>query len=459
MSICADCTLFSAVHACSFPCNKCMPHTSRPMHTERPTSLDSRSERIFANAESLNNRVLQVGDYVQFGELLYRVQDEWLSFVSGANSRVWQDLGLYDDRHKIAAEFYGKDSDPSGDWPTYDIELHAEGLTKLVQWLLHQLEFPEYKSEKRCRTCVYAEVPSNRHPCSDCAFDARSKFLDARGFLPEDTDSKDEDAADKYDKEESMITCITCIRELERVPFLKHNQEIKFGEHSCHVYWGSSDGHLTFHDYDNAVVFRELGVDADEFCSEVWGRKTDGDGIFPYFKSQQEARAIVRALYEALERKAEGEAQVEAQVEVVGPRTFVSPEELAGEVLRPGDTVYIQSVQYVVEGETGRWYLVRVTPDQGKNGLLFREFDLNAWALMYNIGVSQNSYCIHKLPSECLGWPEADTLENLTKFVHIVFALVTVHQVGHCKGQQLGREDYRVETERRIENAIKVLQQ
>lgn len=251
---------------------------------------------------------------------------------------------------------------------------------------------------------------------------------------------------------------ITCIRELELVPFLENRQKIKFGEHLCHVVWYGQEGHLSFPDYDNDIVFRELGVDANEFCSDVWGRDIDGDGIFPYFHSQQEARAIIRALYEALEREAEVEAQVEALV-VTCPRTFVSAKELAGEVLRPDDVLYIQSVKYVVEGETGRWYLVRVTPDHGSNGLLFREFDLNAWALMYNIGLSQNSYNIHKLPSECLGWPEADTLENLTKFVHIVYALVTVYQVGHCKGQQLGREDYRVETERRIENAIKVLQQ
>ena len=460
--ICGNCTLFSAVRACSFPCNKCINDEARPMHTKRPKAVGD-LYRVFANAASLDSHVLQVGDYVQFRDILYEVQEEWLQNLSvESNSKVWEAVGLYNDRHRIGKAFYGDDADPYGDWPTYRIESHAEGLTKLVQWLLHQLEFPEYKSERRCLNCVYAEMPSNEYPCDDCGFD---KFLDARGFLSEDPDSGDtDDKADKDegygdDKEEFVITCITCIRDLDRVPFLNNRQEIKFGEHSCHVHWRGSDGHLSFPDYMNDIVFRELGVDADEFCSEVWGRETDGSGVFPYFKSQQEARAVIRALYEALERKAQVDAQVEAQGEAAGPRSFVSSKELAGEVLRPDDVLYIQSVKYEVVGEEGRWYLFRVTPDCGRNGVLFREFDLNAWELMYNIGLSQDSCCIDKAPSECFGWPEADTLENLTKFVHIVYALTTVYQVGHCKGQAIGRDDYKAETERKILNAIKVLQQ
>ena len=340
MSQCADCNLCSVVSVSDFPCNKCFMVGNKPMFSPKRVPEGA---RVFANCTALSDKTLRGGDYVQFKDILYKVQDEWLQNLSvGSNSKVWKAVGLYSDRHRIAKAFYGDDSDPDGDWPTYRIESHAEGLTKLVQWLLHQLEFPEYKSERRCLNCVYVEGTASTYPCNDCDFD---KFLDARGFLPEDPDSE---GIDEVDKEAHTVTC---------------------------------------------------------------------------------------------------------------PRTFASSKELAGEVLRPGDVLYIQSVQYVVEGELGRWYLVRVTPDGGKNGLLFREFDLNAWALMYNIGLSQNSYNIHKLPSECLGWPEADTLENLTKFVHIVYALTTVYQVGHCKGQQLGREDYRVETERRIENAIKVLQQ
>jgi len=334
--MCYNCTLYSEVHADTFPCNVCFGTDHKCNFTKRPN--DIKPGRVFANVRTLQDKVLEYGDYVQFGSVLYMVQNEWLHNLHGSNGRIWEDLGLYDKRAQIMQAFLGRDDAKcNGEWPEYDLDRDAKGLTACVQWLLYRLEFLEGSGGQSCRNCVFWNFDIKQAPCKSC--EGLNAFIPAYGFI------------------------------------------------------------------------------RDTECD------TEGD-------------------------------EVEA-----GPRTFVSPEELAGEVLRPGDVLYIQSVKYVVEGEPGGWFLVRVTPDRGRSGLLFREFDLNAWKLLYNIGLGPDSLEMDYVPSECYGWPEADTLENLTKFVHIVYALTTVYQVGHCKGQAIGRDDYKAETERKIMNAIKVLQQ
>lgn len=236
--------------------------------------------RTFRTAEELKGYVLRTFDTVILGGYAYTVCDAHLSRSIFPNDSIFGKLGVMERKTDIARAFYDlEDYDGrtylTGLWPTYDIEEHALGVTRLVLWCMKYESMLNRREEtpveeRVCSRCVFRDFGHKTTPCKVCH--VGSDFIPHLGALnydPEDYEDVDYVPCPAPTKPK-MPRTICCPADLEDYTLQPGDTVYISGvkyevPDGMHLYRVSPDAGR------NGRLFGELGINGWKLMQDVFG--------------------------------------------------------------------------------------------------------------------------------------------------------------------------------------------